>query len=211
MTWLPGDLLFFTGTDWTARVIRAATAYPLRVIGPVFGPSHVGIIVPDGKQSLLVESTTLAKSPCLLNGRRVAGAQAHVPEERIAEYLTAGGSVAVYRLADDERLTADEIVVLHHVATRMVFDGLPYDLGEALLSGTRWLRWFAPQADSHSLYCSELCARILRRLGKIDRDRSAWLSPHALQRRVVIEGAYERVWAWYPHNLDALLNEGEFQ
>lgn len=211
MTWLPGDLLFFTGpwSDRTAAIIRLATARPLRIVGPWFGPSHVGGIIIDDGRPRLIESTTLSQHPCLINGVCTSGAQAHVPEERIIEYLQAGGKVAVYRLANDRQLDEYQSERLRRTATKFVTAEVQYDLRGAILSGTRWLRWFAPHADAHSLFCSEMWGRWLADLNCIDNGGSGWMSPYALLRRVLENGVYELRQTWRARDLHLFVGSGE--
>ena len=180
----PGDLVVFSGRDFTSRVIEWATR----------GPSHVGIVCPHGEEGpLLFESTTLCDEPCVLTGKRVRGVQAHEPARRIARYR---GTAALVRLAPAWKLSKAETGLLHdwlmHVASE------PYDLYGAILSGTRLFKWTAlmPYPDLGSLFCSELCAAALMRLGRMPLGNPSLYNPASLARelrRCGIYGAPQRI------------------
>jgi len=175
--WLPGDLLFFYGRCLTSRLIEFATR----------GPSHVGIVSPFGGVPLLCESTTLCDLPCELTGVKRRGVQFHKPADRIASYE---GRIARLRLADGWLLHGGEIdrlvKVLYH------FRGRPYDLFGAPLSGTRVLRFTSlmPYPDLGSLFCSELCAAALMRVGRLPLSNASAYSPASLLRALRRCGTY---------------------
>lgn len=184
MRFEPGDLCVFYGRDFTSRVIEWATR----------GPSHVGIVCPHEHHGpVLFESTTLCDLPCLLTGRAIRGVQAHVPLDRIASYR---GTVRRMRLTRAWRLSATEINLLHDWLMRVASE--PYDLRGALLSGTRLVKWTAlmPYPDLDSLFCSELCAAALMRLGRMPLGNPSLYNPARLVRRLRrcgIYGAPQRV------------------
>jgi hypothetical protein len=177
--WQAGDLLIFFGIDWTSRAIELATR----------GPSHVGIIShADAHRPLLHESTTLCDLADALTGRRCAGVQAHDPDERVRNYR---GRVARLRLAPAWRLNRYEADLLERMLRHV--HGAAYDLRGALLSGTRLFKWTAlmPYPDSGSLFCSELCAAVLMRLGRMPLSNPSAYHPAALVRKVRRCGVYQ--------------------
>jgi hypothetical protein len=178
--WEPGDILIFFGTDWSSRVIELATR----------GPSHVGIVSRrhDDCRPLLYESTTLCDLPDRLTGRQCAGVQAHEPEERVRAYF---GRVARLRLAPAWRLNRYEADLLGQMLDHV--HGANYDLCGALLSGTRLFKWTSlmPYPDLGSLFCSELCAAVLMRLGRLPLSNPSAYHPAALVRRLRRCGVYQ--------------------
>ncbi|MGQ0636459.1 MAG: hypothetical protein ACT4QC_17745 [Planctomycetaceae bacterium] len=176
---LAGDLLAFYGRDWTSRLIEAVT----------WGPSHVGIVSkPDTAPAVLFESTTLCDLPDQLTGRRTTGVQAHVPADRIAAYR---GRVALLRLAPVWQLSREESRLLAKMLRHV--HGAHYDFGGAVLSGTRIFKWTAlvPYGDLGSLFCSELCAAVLMRLGRLPIANPAAYNPAGLVRALRRAGVYQ--------------------
>ena len=131
-----------------------------------------------------------------MRGVSVAGAQAHEPDERIADYVQHGGRVDIYRLTHFHRLTVEESRLL----TRLVLDefidpGISYDMGGALLSGTRVFQCsrFFPGANLEQLFCSELVAAVIMRLNRMNHSNPSRYHPARLLRELVNTGKYERV------------------
>lgn len=178
MTFHPGDLLLFSGRDWTSRVIEWATR----------GPSHVGMLCPHADYGPLVyESTTLCDEPCVITGKRIQGVQAHFPASRIARYP---GTVALLRLMPAWRLNRDEVALLHRWLSHVISE--TYDLRGAILSGTRLFKWTAlmPYPDLGSLFCSELCAAALMRLHRMPLENPSIYNPASLLRELRRCGTY---------------------
>lgn len=176
--WESGDILIFFGTDWSSRVIELATR----------GPSHVGIVSRhDDRTHLLYESTTLCDLPDQLTGQLCAGVQAHEPEERVNRYR---GRVARLRLAPAWRLNRYEADLLGRMLRHV--HGESYDLCGALLSGTRLFKWTSlmPYPDLGSLFCSELCAAVLMRLGRLPLSNPSAYHPAGLVRKLRRCGVY---------------------
>jgi hypothetical protein len=179
MQFSAGDLIFFYGRDFTSRVIEWATR----------GPSHVGIVCPaeDCSTPVLFESTTLCDLPCLIARKRTSGVQAHRIETRVAIYE---GSAYRMRLARPWRLYPHEVARLQQWLLQMIDE--PYDLSGALLSGTRLFKWTAlmPYPDLGSLFCSELCAAALMRMGRMPIRNPSLFNPAYLQRKLRRWGIY---------------------
>jgi len=195
----PGDLVACSGTDWVSRGIQLATWSPYAARGLRFGPSHVAILSESDRGLLWVESTTLCPHPCVIRGERVSGCQAHAPADRVRDYLAAGGTVDVYRLTDINQFDQKERRLLRRILFRhFLWTPVGYDLGGAILSGTRAIRWLGllPGADLHSLFCSELVAAILMRLNRLNHANPTGFSPARLLRTLVVQGKYHRVLGW---------------
>ncbi len=188
--WQAGDLVACYGRDAVSRCISWGTASLFR--RPAVGPSHVAMMVPVTPHGLLwVESTSLTRTPCVVRGTRVRGVQAHFPEDRLADY--AGGRVEVYRLAPIEKLSRHETGFLSTVVARHFLSReITYDVGGALLSGTRvfQLSRLFPAADLNSLFCSELVAALLMRLNRLARDNPGRFHPARLLSELLRTGVY---------------------
>ena len=197
MTFEPGDLLAFYGADRVSRIITLATASPFGPRRLRLGPSHVGIVCEHAKLgAILVESTTFSRLCCLVRGLSVSGCQAHFPQERIDECRRGGGTVDVYRLSPIDSLSLDESGLLTDILVKhFVRREVGYDLGGAIVSGTRVVKWLRgmPGADLDSLFCSELCAAVLMRLGRLCRANPTRFHPAMLLRRLVRQGTYRFV------------------
>ena len=195
----PGDIVACFGTDVGSRAISIATASLRGPSGLFWGPSHAAILCPHAGELLWVESTTFCRRPCRVQGRVTSGVQAHAPRWRIADYLEAGGRVDLYRLAGIESLSLAEADLLSRILIRhFVARGIDYDLAGALLSGTRVLSWthLFPGADLNHLFCSELIAAVLMRLGRMARDNPSRFHPARLLRQLVRCGTYRRAASW---------------
>lgn len=194
MDFEPGDIAACYGTDWTARMIRLGTASCVPPQKLMLGPSHVAIVCEYQSTPTWIESTTLCRSPCLIHGRSVAGAQAHRPQDRIRDYVACGGHVDVYRLTAVNRLSAAEAQLLSNILVEhFVRAGVTYDYSGAVLSGTRVFQWsrFFPGADLNELFCSELVAAVAMRLNRMNHSNPTRFNPARLLRQLVRTGKYQ--------------------
>ncbi|MEZ6058473.1 MAG: hypothetical protein R3C01_17365 [Planctomycetaceae bacterium] len=204
MLFQPGDIAACFGSDLTSRIVSYGTASPFAPQRLRVAPSHVAILCdPPGRvlkhhqqppgRMLWVESTTLCPHPCLIRGTHVAGSQAQQPEDRIADYAHGGGRVDLYRLADVNSLTGRERRLLTQLLIdRFVRRAIDYDLRGAVLSGTRvfQLTRCFPRADLSQLFCSEMIAAVLMRLGRLNRENPSRFHPGRLLRTLVRTGVY---------------------
>ena len=197
-----GDIFACWGTDRISRLISLETSSLFGPAGLRFGPSHVAIAAnrwhPDSVYPYWYESTMLAKRPCLDAGRPVSGAQVHMIGDRIADYLSAGGTVVVYRLTEIDRMSLDEQMKL--VDMLQTFTGGPdrspvtYDTVGALCSGTRYVKRFTAWRNQlDNLFCSELIAAVLQRLCRLCRRNPAQFTPARLLRSLVTQGTYREL------------------
>lgn len=170
MRFQPGDVLAFMGHGVTSRLIEWLT----------WGPSHVGIVCSSSMGPVLVESTSLCKRPCLVAGMPVVGVQVHRPCERIEDY---GGRCKVYRLAPMWKLTSAESDRLTASLMGFVEARDRYDYGRALLSATKVIKWLN-YPDEGSQFCSELCAGVLMRIGRLPVSNPAGYNPGSLCREL---------------------------
>ena len=190
----PGDLAACFGRDWVSRTISIGTASLFSPRRLRIGPSHVAIFCQHRGTQLWLESTTLCRHPCAILGYPVSGVQSHLPEDRIGDYINDGGRVDIYRLTAIDRLSQTETtllsrILLNHFLGRLI----AYDTGGALLSGTRLFKWsrLFPKADLNQLFCSELVAAVLMRLGRMNRANPTRYNPATLLRQLVRVGTYQ--------------------
>lgn len=190
----PLDIAACYGTDPTSRAISWLTASPFSPRRLRRGPSHVAVICHvDGFPSW-IESTTFCRHRCLVRGTRVTGCQVHPAELRIQDYVSSGGHVDLYRLSPVDRLSSSEAQLLSRILIRhFVGRSVTYDMGGALLSGTRVFKHtrLLPSADLNQLFCSELAAKVLMRLGRLNRDNPTKYNPSTLLRQLVHEGTMQ--------------------
>lgn len=200
----PGDIAACYGRDPISQLIRLATCSPWR--SPRVGPSHVAILCPAAIQPatpqgerqqptklLWVESTTRCPTPCLMQERRAQGVQVQRIEDRLGQYRATAGRVDLYRLSPLWELDREEqfrltMTLLSHV-------GLAYDLRGAIRSGTRLYARLPifPPACLESLFCSELLAAVLMRLGRLNHANPTRYNPARLLRELLATGKYHYV------------------
>ena len=195
----PGDIAACSGRDWTSRVISLGTASLFSPSRLRIGPSHVAMLCEHQGGVIWVESTTLCRSPCLIRGNRVSGAQAHRPADRIRDYIDAGGSVDLYRLSLLNLLSNAESQLLTNLLVEyFVRNEHRYDLPGALLSGTRafQLSRLFPGASLGELFCSELVAAVVMRLNRMNHANPTRYNPARLLRELVRLGKYEWIHRW---------------
>ncbi|MFV0446747.1 MAG: hypothetical protein ACK5Q5_24505 [Planctomycetaceae bacterium] len=196
---LPGDIAACYGRDLLSRTITWCTSSLLAPCGLRWGPSHVAIMAEQTGEPLWIESTTQSSRPCRIHGRIIAGVQAHTPADRINDYVLSGGRIDIYRLVEIESLSRTESQLL----SRILFDHflrtpIPYDIRGALLSGTRvfQLTRMLPRADLQQLFCSELVAAVLMRLGRLPRENPTRFNPARLIRTLVRHGTVRVQYSW---------------
>lgn len=170
----PGDLVGFSSWDWSGVIINIGT-YGV----PFIHLSHIGIMAEHMGKLVLFESTTLCPIPCMIQGKRVGGAQAHPLEDRIETYP---GRVYHYPLM--KSLNCAPAIDLSNFLHSQI--GRPYDMLGAVHSGGKVFSYleslFRKSNDASSLYCSEWCALAHHEIGLFrTRSASKW-SPNALVR-----------------------------
>lgn len=194
MTLEPGDILACWGRDWMSRAITAGTWSPFGPSGLRLGPSHLAIVCEWQERPVWVESTTMCEHPCVVRGVHARGVQVHEPANRIRDYNAQGGHVVQYQLSPIDRLTGRESRLLTRILIEYFVErSVDYDLGGALISGTRvWqmLRSF-PGADLNRLFCSELVSACVQRLGRLNRTNPTRHNPARLLREAVRQGVYQ--------------------
>lgn len=190
----PGDLAACFGRDWVSRSISFGTASLWAPKRLRIGPSHVAMLCDHRGAPVWIESTTLCPHPCVIQGVPTSGVQAHFPQDRIRDYIDDGGRVDVYRLSGIDRLSRTEAEMLSRILIKhFIGRFVRYDTGGALLSGTRLLKRtrFFPGANLDELFCSELVAAVLMRLGRMNRANPTRYNPACLLRELVREGTYQ--------------------
>lgn len=198
-----GDIFACWGSDLISRAISLETSSPFGPSQFRWAPSHVAVACPrwyphDHLRCFWWESTSLANRSCLEAGRVVRGCQVHQIVDRLRDYCDAGGRVSVYRLTEFDQLTENEVHQLRTLLGQCVGDAddderqpITYDTAGALCSGTRVVKRFTfwrNQLDS--LFCSELLAAVLQRLGRLCRENPSTFTPGRLLRRLLGEGTY---------------------
>lgn len=192
---LPGDIAACYGVDWTSRLISAGTS---SLVGPhelCWPPSHVAICCRNDDETIWVESTSLCHRACLFRRMPVSGVQAHRPYDRIADYVRSGGRVDLYRLTEINRFSKSESCLLSRLLIdHFIKKHIRYDMSGAVLSGTRafQLTRLFPGADLQRLFCSELIAAVLMRLGRMNHANPTRFNPGRLLRHLVRTGKYHR-------------------
>lgn len=197
--WLPGDLVACYGNDWTGKVISCLTASIASPKRLRFGPSHVAVMCEHHGRNVWVESTTLCPTPCLIQGKRVTGAQVHRPEDRIQDYVRNGGRVDLYRLTPINRLLPEESRLLTTILIeQFIRNPSDYDLVGAILSGTKFLQAtrFFSIADLNETFCSELVSAVMMRLNRMNHANPAKFHPAHLMRTLVRSGKYQWKRSW---------------
>lgn len=199
MDWQPGDLLAFHGTDLISRVIKLGTCWPIDRRSCWNPPTHVGMIVPARGGLLLFESTTLCGHACLSARDHVAGVQIHDPKERVLDYRADDGQVDLYRLTLLNQLTLRDRQDLTAMVNDCLLARLKYDTRGAVFSATKSsvLLRRVLQADLETVFCSELLAALLQRLGLLSRAYiPSHFSPGRLIRELKRTGVYRREKSW---------------
>jgi hypothetical protein len=196
----PGDVFACWGSDWISRGISLPTSSLIGPRGVRWAPSHVAIACPrwypHHERCFWWESTSLTDRTCLESGKEVSGVQVHEISGRLHDYVNPGGRVSVYRLTKFDVLTSPEVSELRKflgdcLAENAETESVPYDTKGALISGTRLIRritLWRNQLDT--LFCSELLAAALQRLGLMCRENPSWFTPARLMRRLLIQGTY---------------------
>lgn len=196
-----GDVVACYGTGAISRIITVGTSTLFAPRGTRIAPSHVAIITKTGGDglSLWVESTSLSERPCLVRGETVSGVQAHFVEDRAKDFLYHGGRIIVFRLSGIDGLSEEENLLLTRITNHLINSRASYDTRGAIISGTRvfkrtrFLELFSHwlPIDLNSLFCSELIAAVLMRLGRMNRTNPTRYSPGSLVRELVAQGTYK--------------------
>lgn len=186
---LPADVIAFEGRGLQSRAIQIATCSAgqwwrgERI-------SHVEICSLTGAEMLLYGSTTEPLPPCAIQHKKVIGAQAHRPRERIANY---DGRAWLLRLAAREKLSWQETAKLDDFLRGTL--GLPYDNLGATFAGSHWTkRWLAREGwlhmDLSAAFCDEWVAAALMDIGKLPRFNGSIVTPAWLVWHLVDIGLY---------------------
>lgn len=203
MSFLPGDIIGFSGGGHTGRLISVATlGWPFSWPVAWSSLSHVGIVAPwhhsQTSDLLLFESTSLCDEPCEILGRRIIGVQAHAIGKRIRSYHDHGGVAWHYPLM--QPLDVEELFRLAVFCRQSL--GIGYDTRGAFDSRDlpigRLFRAVAGREDLARLFCSEFCAAALRRAGAWKIANVSGLNPNRMVRRAIREGVLRYPGRLYP-------------
>lgn len=103
-----------------------------------------------------------------------------------------------YRLTDIDKLDLQEdehlrAILMKHCGRNGIAP-VGYDAAGAMFSGLRVVPWLPfARANLETVFCSELIAAVLQRLGRMNRSNPARFNPGRLLRRLVQQGTYRRV------------------
>lgn len=195
-----GDLLEFAGRGFTSRVIQIGTCSRASHVGGIAYvdrwlagrlSDELDYLRPHVEQGwrdryLLIESTTLNSTPCVLTGKTIKGVQAHDPNQRINDY---DGRVWLYRLWPQWKLTVAESNALSTYLLRMI--GVPYGELDAAEAGGNILKWLLPKHTTWDItFCSKLWCGALERINRNEIKNCAKVHPGGLLRGLVDVGVY---------------------
>lgn len=170
-----GSMIAFSGHTLQSDLINIGT-YGI----PRWDIAHVGIIIRKAGALLLVESLMQSELPCVIQGTKLAGVQAHVLEDVLA--LESG---KVYHYPLYRSLYEYESRRLTRFADSMI--GRPYDELGALRTagvGLSWIEsWFRPE-DLAAIFCSEMVAKAYSTIGILPTNNASRWSPNKLVRRM---------------------------
>lgn len=164
-----GDIMGFCGDSWSSAGINVVT-YGI----PWWGLSHVAILGDHEGKLLLFESTTFNPEPCCISGKVIEGSQAHIIENRLAQYQGKVWHYPLYRSLYDfeqDRLTKYLHATLGH----------PYSKIGAFRAGGIGFSWLESQlceTDLSSLFCSEWCASAHAEIGIFPNENGARWNPN---------------------------------
>jgi hypothetical protein len=154
------SVLAFSGESLTSVLIAIATGQPVKD-----GITHVAITAEYNGECLVFESTTLEEEPCIIQGKRVSGVQAH-SLDMINKYP---GHIWEYSLA--EPLTEAESKRLTAFLVSKI--GTSYDAEQAVASAGP----IDMPEDMRELFCSEYVAMALREIGRVKIGDCSALNP----------------------------------
>jgi hypothetical protein len=193
--WQPGDILACYGRTPLSWAIRLATLGPSSHPALWLGPSHVAMIALDHDLPWWIESTQLCSRPCRLQQRVSRGAQAHAPGDRLDDCRTDRTRVDHWRLTPLAAFSAEESRLLTRLLlTEFVIPGVRYDTCGAVISACRTLKLSRclPPAGMQAVFCSELLAAVLMRLGRLNWTNPTTYHPAGLLRVLHRTGVYRR-------------------
>ncbi len=172
----PGSIVGFAGRGLASDIINIMTGAL-----PRWGLSHVGILAdhPD-YGTLLYESTTFNKTPCVIRKKLFSGTQAQYAFNKIFDYP---GRVWVYQPRIDLRPWES-----HNLTTYLNHSiGIAYDMIGAVRSGGNVFGWLESKLHKENLariFCSEWVASAYDSFERFDtNDRSKW-NPNSIVREM---------------------------
>ncbi len=155
-----GDLVFFSGTGLVSEAIKMGTGSEW---------SHVGMCIKIDILDLVLlwESTTLSDVEDMMTNKMVKGVQIVPLSKRLEKY---DGYYGFRRLGIPAKYS-DYKKVLKQL--RRELDGKPYEESELQLvrSAFEFSDRFSCAPDLSSVFCSELVAEYLKRLGVLPKNK----------------------------------------
>ena len=189
----PGDILACYGVGFQETSIRVVTFNPFAPRRLKLGPSHVMIVTKYGDELVSAESTSRCSHACIFHKRIRPGVQIHPVIQRVRDYDQAGGYVDIYRLLPVWTLDKAAVDMMASIIDEYVRREVGYDLGGALLSGIRTLQIADsfPGVDHNEVFCSQLVAALLQRLGRMNINNARKYNPSKLLRQLIKTGVYQ--------------------
>lgn len=184
-----GDVLLFSSTGITSRVIALGTVPPIYWFRDHWrNVKHAEIcsgrfpraLYPRGG-ILSVGSTTQCDEPCVLTGKRIDGVQAHRPEDRCNSYP---GRVYRMRPAPRRFSRRDEWRLTWFLR---YWIGKRYDMRGAVSAPAEFWQLIP---DPKAAFCSELVAMAAMELGLLPLSNPRKIAPSRLARDLVQCGTY---------------------
>ncbi|TWT63180.1 hypothetical protein [Rubinisphaera italica] len=191
-----GDIAACWGDDLQSKIITLGTARLWAPAGLRLGPSHVAIMAnaPGKTEMLWNESTTNCVRECLVAKKHQSGVQVHAIAGRMRDYIYHNGRIEIFRLTDPTLITEEDRKYFVLKMADYLVEQVPYDMCGAIISGlrvtSRLLHCLG--CDREHLFCSDMIAGLLMRIGLMGLSDPDHFTPAGLLRYLVNRGLYER-------------------
>ena len=179
-----GDVIGVSGSGLVSGVINVGT-FGL----PGSGVSHVGIVCGPPTELMVYESTSFGRPPCAIQGKRVSGVQAH----RLSDFLKFNKDATVWHYPLRCALYGEQQVRLQGTLDSLL--GVPYDTRGAIQAGGfffRIVQSYLHGEATATLFCSEMTAWVLTRIGVMHTHNSSKWNPNRLCRWLVRQGVCDK-------------------
>lgn len=187
----PLDILAVYNQDRRSRIASWMNSGFCADVSLIRAPSHLGVICMHEGKPLLVESSSASDSPCVITGESAAGCRACFAYQRIPQYLRANVNLRLFRLTEMDSLSSAEselltkILLDHFVREKMDWtQGIP-KLTAVSIARDDLMR---STLDKNAVFSTSMIAKILMRLGRINRKNPTSYSPGSLLRQLFNDG-----------------------
>lgn len=154
-------------------------------------PSHLAVICIQDNKPLLIESTSSSDSPCVITGDCTPGCQAHLAYERIPQYLRSNVHLRLFRLTAMDSLSSAESELLSKILLEhFVREKMNWEDGTPKLTALKFGRdtFMRNTLDKNASFCANMIAKVLMRLGRLNRKNPTLYSPGSLLRQLFYDG-----------------------